>query len=271
MKMLRGRAVRDLFFRNIVRDHRQHHHQLSPIRTAVNGHEKLAERSIDCFRQGCADRRGYSTRGCAHRGRTGALESLEIVSSDEASTSLLAKLISRVSEPRSGDVMFLKGPVGSGKSVFCRSFVRDVLRNSEEDVPSPTYLLQQSYPCESGLVIQHLDLYRFDDSQLDVMLQRASFDQCLLKDCVVVEWADRLPGRYCGVDRLELTFSLRGDSNISNCEGRDRGIQLTAKGAQWGSVLESLHNVLISTSDSNANDSAGSEPPRLRVLGSSNK
>lgn len=49
------------------------------------------------------------------------------------------------SMPNNGDVIFLKGDLGSGKSVFARGFVRGALGDWKIDVPSPTYLLSNTY------------------------------------------------------------------------------------------------------------------------------
>jgi Threonylcarbamoyl adenosine biosynthesis protein TsaE len=47
--------------------------------------------------------------------------------------------------PNTGDVMFLKGDLGAGKSVFARGFIRGAVGNWDLDVPSPTYLLSNTY------------------------------------------------------------------------------------------------------------------------------
>jgi hypothetical protein len=47
--------------------------------------------------------------------------------------------------PNKGDVIFLKGDLGAGKSVFARGFVRAAVGNWKLDVPSPTYLLSNTY------------------------------------------------------------------------------------------------------------------------------
>jgi hypothetical protein len=49
------------------------------------------------------------------------------------------------SMPNNGDVIFLKGDLGSGKSVFARGFIRGALGDWKMDVPSPTYLLSNTY------------------------------------------------------------------------------------------------------------------------------
>jgi hypothetical protein len=47
--------------------------------------------------------------------------------------------------PNKGDVIFLQGDLGAGKSVFARGFVRGAMGNWDVEVPSPTYLLSNTY------------------------------------------------------------------------------------------------------------------------------
>ena len=46
---------------------------------------------------------------------------------------------------RNGAVIFLRGDLGSGKSVWARGFIRGATQNWQAQVPSPTYLLSNTY------------------------------------------------------------------------------------------------------------------------------
>lgn len=89
-----------------------------------------------------------------------------------------------------GDTVLLRGPVGAGKSHFCRSLIQSRLAvfGVVEDVPSPTFTLVQTY--HAGPVeIWHADLYRLTDPDdvLELGLE-AAFDTAIC----LVEWPDML-------------------------------------------------------------------------------
>ena len=183
-------------------------------------------------------------------------KALEVYSWSEETTGLLARCLAKVSGTRKGDCVFLHGKVGSGKSVFCRHFVREVTGNDSLAVNSPTYLLHETYDVkEQDLSVQHFDLYRFNpERQLEVMLQRAYFDECLKNDVVLIEWPENLPDRYKDVERLVVSFSLAPsngeeegeEEGLFNEAGQGRRIKLLAEGegSTWGPVVEALRDIL---------------------------
>jgi N6-L-threonylcarbamoyladenine synthase len=65
--------------------------------------------------------------------------SLQDVEATETFGATLAHMAQR------GDVFFLKGELGVGKTSFARGFLREFFGNPTLDVPSPSYLLQFSY------------------------------------------------------------------------------------------------------------------------------
>ena len=80
---------------------------------------------------------------------------------DEAATAALAAAIAGVA--RRGDVIALGGGLGAGKTAFARAFIRAraaiLGRRSEEDVPSPTFTLVQTYELPD-VAVWHFDCYR---------------------------------------------------------------------------------------------------------------
>ncbi len=105
--------------------------------------------------------------------------------SDEAAMQKLGGYIASVAEI--GDVICLSGPLGAGKTVFARGFVR-ALTNSEETVPSPTFTLMQYY--DGGPIpIFHYDLYRVE-SEADI--QELGFDDALANGVSLIEWPERV-------------------------------------------------------------------------------
>ena len=88
---------------------------------------------------------------------------------------------------RVGDCLLLEGPIGAGKTAFSRSLIRARLGRNE-DVPSPTFTLVQTYEHEDG-DIWHCDLYRLThpDEAFELGL-----DEAFTSAICLIEWPDRL-------------------------------------------------------------------------------
>ena len=117
---------------------------------------------------------------------------------DEAATAALATRLARL--VRRGDVIALKGELGTGKTSFARAFIRSRARN-DESVPSPTFTLVQVYELPD-LSIWHVDGYRLrqPDDAWELGLEDAFHDGVSL-----IEWPERL-GPLVPNRRLEITF-----------------------------------------------------------------
>jgi tRNA threonylcarbamoyladenosine biosynthesis protein TsaE len=103
---------------------------------------------------------------------------------------------------KSGDVVYLIGALGAGKSSLCRSIIRTLVEDVEE-IPSPTFSLIQTYEARNFL-IHHLDLYRLGDPEdtLELGLDELGFGSILL-----IEWPDRL-GPYGFDCRQEIEIVI---------------------------------------------------------------
>lgn len=130
---------------------------------------------------------------------------------------------------RAGDTILLHGPVGAGKSHFCRALIQSRLAalGRMEDVPSPSFTLVQTYDLDD-VELWHADLYRLSDMQdiIELGLEDA-FSQAIC----LVEWADRL-GDLAPHTALHLT--LTPDS------APDARFLRLAGNAQWKARLEAL-------------------------------
>src|SRR5271165_3309592 len=116
---------------------------------------------------------------------------------DEAATAALAAKISALAEV--GDVIALKGDLGSGKTSFARSFIR--ARGGAEEVPSPTFTLVQIYELGSA-AIWHFDLYRLKSPEEAWEL---GVEDAFSEGISLIEWPERL-GALLPKRRLEITF-----------------------------------------------------------------
>lgn len=117
----------------------------------------------------------------------------------ESSTVAFAHSIAAILRP--GDTILLEGPVGAGKTAFARAVIRARL-GRQEDVPSPTFTLVQTYDAPDG-DIWHCDLYRLTapEDVLELGLEDA-FETAIC----LIEWPDRL-GEDTPKNALTLQFS----------------------------------------------------------------
>lgn len=118
---------------------------------------------------------------------------LNIVSHSEEQTVALAHKLGASFE--SGDVVVLKGDLGSGKTTFVRAIAG--ARGIDENlVRSPSYTFLHEYKAKPPLF--HFDLYRLENPD---ELYELGWDDYLEREGVVlVEWGERaaelLPLRY---------------------------------------------------------------------------
>ncbi len=95
----------------------------------------------------------------------------------------------RLAAPLEG--LYLSGPLGSGKSFFARTLIREALGVPDLSVPSPSFLLRQDYVSASRRLV-HLDLYRLSSGgPLDFLLADGE-----PSDFYLIEWPERLDGHY---------------------------------------------------------------------------
>ncbi|MGH7013956.1 MAG: tRNA (adenosine(37)-N6)-threonylcarbamoyltransferase complex ATPase subunit type 1 TsaE [Stellaceae bacterium] len=126
---------------------------------------------------------------------------LVLALADEAATGRLAARLARLAQE--GDVIALKGELGSGKTTFTRAFIRARLGESLE-VPSPTFTLVEIYDGgDSAPAIWHFDLFRLNGAD---EARELGFEEALAGDISVIEWPERL-GSSLPAERLELTFA----------------------------------------------------------------
>jgi tRNA threonylcarbamoyladenosine biosynthesis protein TsaE len=126
---------------------------------------------------------------------------LVLALANEAATGRLAAQLARAA--RKGDVIALRGELGSGKTTFARAFIRARFGESTE-VPSPTFTLVEIYGGESDLPIWHFDLYRLNGANEAGEL---GFEEALTDGVSIIEWPERLDALLPG-ERLELAFAM---------------------------------------------------------------
>jgi tRNA threonylcarbamoyladenosine biosynthesis protein TsaE len=133
---------------------------------------------------------------------------------NEAATQEFGAWLGRHARP--GDTICLFGTLGAGKSTLARSFIR-ALTNPEEDVPSPTFTLVQTYESSVGS-IWHFDLYRLEQPEdvYELGLDDALHDICL------IEWPERM-GSLLPKKRLEVMLEISPNPIGRKCTLRPTG------------------------------------------------
>lgn len=105
---------------------------------------------------------------------------------------------------RAGLVVGLNGPLGVGKSAFAR-FVIHSACGEDQDVPSPTFTLVQSYESKDGLPVMHMDLYRLEvpEEAFELGIEDSFYEAANL-----VEWPSKM-GAYwpAHAARIEIEFA----------------------------------------------------------------
>lgn len=120
-------------------------------------------------------------------------------------TAAAARLLAPLLGP--GDSVLLSGGLGTGKTHFARALIqaRLIRAGVQEEVPSPTYTLVQTYD-DGTAEIWHADLYRLGDP---LELAELGLEEAFAKAIVLVEWPDRL-GPLAPENALGLTFRVSG-------------------------------------------------------------
>ena len=150
---------------------------------------------------------------------------LQLTLHDPAATARLGLLLSE--QLQAGDVIALEGALGAGKSVLARGIIQAACP-AEDDIPSPTFTLVQTYEPDDLPLIMHFDLYRLQtpEESLELGIEDAFIDAICL-----IEWPQRLGA-----------FLPRGALTITLVDGSDANSRIAhlGGGARWQPVLDTL-------------------------------
>ena len=125
------------------------------------------------------------------------------------------------------DIILLMGDLGTGKTTFSRALIR-ALTSPDEEVPSPTFTLVQTYPTYHEETIWHFDLYRIKDPE---EVWELGIEEAFADAISLIEWPERLPS-------IPLSGALK-ISFLMEKAGDQRRLTLTG-GSSWASRLEEL-------------------------------
>ena len=114
----------------------------------------------------------------------------------------------------SGDVVYLRGVLGAGKTTLVRGIARG--KGCKEQVTSPTFTLLNIYTTE--IPLYHFDFYRLESADLSDL----GLEDCLGHDVIaLIEWpklgSPYLPGEalYIDIDLVDGDYERERLVNIS--------------------------------------------------------
>jgi len=107
-------------------------------------------------------------------------------------------------QSKKGDIIGLKGTLGSGKSFFTSAFINS-LCEKKIDILSPTFNLVYSYQTSKGEVF-HFDLYRIKNPE---ELQNIGLEDALINGITIIEWPE-IAQNFCKKNYLEIEIEITG-------------------------------------------------------------
>ena len=121
---------------------------------------------------------------------------------ERATDGLGATLAARL---RIGDVVGLKGELGTGKTTLARAILRAAAEDARLIVPSPTFTLVEVYETPRGS-FWHFDLYRLETPE---QVFELGWEEALAEGISIIEWPDRLGPLL--PRHLSVTLEMDGD------------------------------------------------------------
>ena len=109
-----------------------------------------------------------------------------------------------------GQVIFLMGTLGSGKTTFVRHLVSQLPGGEHAEVASPSFTLCNIYPTNPE--VMHYDLYRLPPGGYDESLEEAveliENPSARRSRSLLIEWAENMPEILIPENRLEIYWRL---------------------------------------------------------------
>ena len=115
---------------------------------------------------------------------------------------------------RRGDLIFLSGDLGTGKTTFARATIQEL--GFKGVVSSPTFTLVETYQTRSGPVV-HMDLYRLEtEAELETIGIRDHLDG---ESICLIEWPQKGAG-LLPVPDIVIRLEYAGASRRVTVTGR---------------------------------------------------
>ena len=152
------------------------------------------------------------------------MKNTQFVSYSVADTLALAKRFARTL--KGGEIVFLRGPIGAGKTVFVKGIAQELGLKSSPT--SASFSLMKKYQNKQHRLF-HIDLFRLEEGEVFNL----GFEEMLEDEDAIIlaEWPD--PIRHMlPQDRLEMDFVLQ--------QGDQRTIKMASFGHSSDALLEAL-------------------------------
>jgi len=104
-----------------------------------------------------------------------------------------------------GDVLCLRGDLGSGKTTFVQGLAKGW--GSLDQVTSPTFIIVNMYRKSDGQNLYHLDAYRLQD---EMEAEDLDVDLMVTNGVMVIEWPEHILGALPD-EQLWINFSWISD------------------------------------------------------------
>jgi tRNA threonylcarbamoyladenosine biosynthesis protein TsaE len=132
-----------------------------------------------------------------------------VISNSEEETKICAQRLA--AQLKAGDIVFLKGDLGAGKTTFVKGLAQ-AFKVSSKKVNSPTFVLMNHY--KGKLPIYHFDLYRLGNPK---EVETLDFDDYFYGEGIsLIEWPERL-GEYNLKQYYLVEFQHKGESQRQIC------------------------------------------------------
>ena len=128
----------------------------------------------------------------------------QITLSSEIDTIALGKELAKQLHP--GQVFFLEGDLGAGKTTLARGILRGL--GYQGNVKSPTFTLVESYQF-SSFSLYHIDLYRLENAAVELETL-GLYDYINNNSICLIEWAEKAKDYLPAADRI-ITLDIRNN------------------------------------------------------------
>lgn len=164
-------------------------------------------------------------------------QALTLGSSGVGDTQAIGRQIAKLLED--GDVVFLEGDLGAGKTQFAKGVGQGL--GIGEDIISPTFNLLLEYA--SGRVpLYHFDLYRLQDEEDLEQIDFYYLTDASTPGIALIEWSsmfeEAMPDEGIVVSIKNAGYD--GDVPDEDLQSIKRNLQIMAKGARGKAILEAI-------------------------------